>query len=716
MNVGKMGKRYFENLCFTLILIGVTFHSLPMHKCKAQAHSNENRPSFLQTHGEKLITEKKYNEAIKFYLDEIQKNPKDITAHYNLAVLYYNGNKFNEALKHIDAAISLKPEFPLAWFIKGEILIKKSDSRFEDDTLIANIIECFDNALKMESYSIPPSRTMKTIGLSWKASLLMEQDREKKNLEHVISHINEALALSDSFMAALLLIKKGIFQYYYSYYDGCLVSLNSALSRFDEISSEEVTFPEYIASIHNMKGIIHYKQKKFQRALEEYNQAIFNLEPSNEVIDLLFLQGVYSNKGLLYTSTGQFQEALNLYSKVDTIAKLHRMERMGGSLQSIWTNPSLTLYRMGKKEEAFNGASGHQIPYEGIKFLFSENKIYLAFRGATEFFATYFLSSPVDFQDPKIKGKRPIELSSTVYLDNTAITTMLDDLILPDKLVLLPPSDGSLIVSKPPKPTEGLTSRPISYYNKTYAYVIGINNYQKVKKLYNAVEDAKKVYNMLKENYNFNEIKLIINEEATRDRLHSIFEKELSKTDPEDGVFIFYAGHGVSKISLWTGKPIGYIIPVDGEYSNESIESTCISMSSIKDKVEHVVNAKHVLIVLDCCYSGLINRSLAENKSTEVRKDPSILRKELQDFSKKRVFQYITAGDEDEEVPDVSIFMKYFLEALDPKAGIFKMIGLKEFTSREVYAYLLQPVLHATDKQPQKGSLIGNGEFIFAIK
>ena len=128
------------------------------------------------------------------------------------------------------------------------------------------------------------------------------------------------------------------------------------------------------------------------------------------------------------------------------------------------------------------------------------------------------------------------------------------------------------------------------------------------------------------------------------------------------------------------------------------------------------MNAKHVLMVLDCCYSGLINRGLAENKGLEIHKNPYILRKELLNYSKKRAFQYITAGDEDEEVPDVSMFMKYFLEALNPKTGIYQMAGLKEFTSREVYAYLLQPVLSATGKQPQKGNLIGNGEFIFVIK
>jgi tetratricopeptide (TPR) repeat protein len=686
------------------------FGSMPYSAPQLQEQGESKSQVLAQTTGEKLIHEQKYKEAISFYRSDLTRDPGNLVGRYNLSALLFESGDYQDALRHIEAAIKLRRDFPLAWFLKGEILIRLNPRRDQGEADLDKILECFENSLTMAAYSLPPSTTMKVIAWSWKATFYTQRDRLKTQYPGVMECLNQAAAMAGDYEAALLLSKKAVFQYTYKRYPQCLSTLESAISKFATMTNEKVSFSSEIAALHNLKGLVYYQQKQLLRALEEYDEAIRLLESSDDRFDLLFLQGIFSNKGLLYASTGQNQDALGFFRRVDTLSRL----RDAGYLHNIPLNKAVTLFRMGEKEEALEQASGFQATLQGLQYLFENSKIYLTYQGEPEMTGIYYLSSPVDIGDSRVPGKRPIELSSVIYRDPAAIVTHLEDMVIPPGQVALPVRTGSIIVEGREKPD--MIERPNSgrYYRNAYAYVIGINDYDHVPKLQNAASDARKIYEQLKF-YQFDKIELILNHDATKARIESIFDSELSSTTEEDGVFIFYAGHGYSANSPWTGQSMGYIVPADGRLDRAA--ATCLSMDVLKSKIQSVVKARHVLLILDCCYSGLINRGLADATTRRIMVDgPQVFRRELQAFSKKRVFQYISAGDQDEDVPDVSVFMQYLLEALDPNAGILHMTGLREFTSREVYAYLLQPVFTATQKQPQKGNLIGNGEFIFSLK
>jgi uncharacterized caspase-like protein len=69
----------------------------------------------------------------------------------------------------------------------------------------------------------------------------------------------------------------------------------------------------------------------------------------------------------------------------------------------------------------------------------------------------------------------------------------------------------------------------------------------------------------------------------------------------EDRVLVFFAGHGATR-KLASGRELGYIIPVDADLTD--FEGSAISMTNFQD-ISEAIPAKHVLFVMDSCYSGL---------------------------------------------------------------------------------------------------------------
>ncbi|MDP6570852.1 MAG: caspase family protein, partial [Candidatus Marinimicrobia bacterium] len=106
-------------------------------------------------------------------------------------------------------------------------------------------------------------------------------------------------------------------------------------------------------------------------------------------------------------------------------------------------------------------------------------------------------------------------------------------------------------------------------YSQSWALVIGINAYQNVEPLNYAVNDAVAVKDMLVEKYGFKEtnIRLILDEEATKDNIIKGFSDILTQAKEKDRVVVFYAGHGET-YKLPSGGDMGYLIPVDGNLDN----------------------------------------------------------------------------------------------------------------------------------------------------
>ena len=152
----------------------------------------------------------------------------------------------------------------------------------------------------------------------------------------------------------------------------------------------------------------------------------------------------------------------------------------------------------------------------------------------------------------------------------------------------------------PPSPTPAYKPG----YGKSWAVVIGINEYQKWPKLKYAVNDARSMGDVLHK-IGFDEVIMLLDSEATQQKILRVLGDDLhARTQDDDRVFIFFAGHGQTQ-DLPNNSKMGYIIPVEGEMNN--YYSTAISMRQFQD-VSDRLRAKHIFFALDSCFSGLLLR------------------------------------------------------------------------------------------------------------
>ncbi|MCP4263550.1 MAG: hypothetical protein GY774_39500 [Planctomycetes bacterium] len=253
-------------------------------------------------------------------------------------------------------------------------------------------------------------------------------------------------------------------------------------------------------------------------------------------------------------------------------------------------------------------------------------------------------------------------------------------------------------------------------YRKSWALVIGINNYRnpKWKKLQYGVNDAQAVSNLLKRK-GFDEVILLLDDQATKRNIERVLNDELpKKVQEEDRLLIYFAGHGQTR-DLPDGVKKGYIIPVDSDWTN--YYEKAISMDSLQN-FSKGISAKHILYIMDSCFSGLLlYRGSTPYLTTEQFRH---LTHAPPDPTTARSVKAITAGSQGERVIEVEgngLFTKYFLSGLDK--GEADLNGDGYITGSELFEFVDSRVgKESQDMQnPQIGLLgYGGGELVFKSK
>ena len=144
---------------------------------------------------------------------------------------------------------------------------------------------------------------------------------------------------------------------------------------------------------------------------------------------------------------------------------------------------------------------------------------------------------------------------------------------------------------------ESTHCRPGVRLGKYYALIIGNDAYSAYPALKSATSDAKAISGVLQSKYGYN-VKLLTN--ANRFEILSALNdmRELLKED--DNLLVYYAGHGEIDASQQ-----GYWLPVDAQTSQPN---SWISNRAVSD-ILTTMDAKHVLVIADSCYSGTMTRS-----------------------------------------------------------------------------------------------------------
>ncbi|MBB4725663.1 putative caspase-like protein [Xanthomonas euvesicatoria] len=245
-------------------------------------------------------------------------------------------------------------------------------------------------------------------------------------------------------------------------------------------------------------------------------------------------------------------------------------------------------------------------------------------------------------------------------------------------------------------------------YAKSWAIVIGIDDYAHWPKLEYAANDAQAIASTLTGPLGFPSSQVIVlkDGQATRNNILAAFHDRLGegRAQTNDRVFVFFAGHGATR-RLASGRDLGYIIPVDSD--PQHLASDAIAMSDLQNIAESL-QAKHVLFVMDACYSGLGLTRGGPTSSAYLREN-----------ARRIARQMLTAGGADQQVADSgpnghSVFTWVLLQAL---AGKGDLNGDGLITGTELAAYVAPAVSAVSAQTPAFGSLPGSqgGEFVFQV-
>jgi uncharacterized caspase-like protein len=203
-----------------------------------------------------------------------------------------------------------------------------------------------------------------------------------------------------------------------------------------------------------------------------------------------------------------------------------------------------------------------------------------------------------------------------------------------------------------------------------HALVVGINSYTKLPKLRTAVNDARAVRGVLRDDYGYD---VTLLEDATRAQVLARLASYRRTLERGDTLLIYYAGHGW----LDPDSREGYWLPVDAAKDSPS---NWISNADITNALK-VIRANHVMVVADSCYSGALTRGL----TVKVKKRDD---KDLATLLKKRARVVLASGGlepvEDADGGDHSVFAAQFVKALKENTGVLDGAGLFELVRRPV--------------------------------
>ena len=149
------------------------------------------------------------------------------------------------------------------------------------------------------------------------------------------------------------------------------------------------------------------------------------------------------------------------------------------------------------------------------------------------------------------------------------------------------------------------SSVPDLNYGQYHALVIGNNDYTHLPKLKTAVNDADAVTSLLKNEYGFS-VRLLKN--ANRSEMLGSLAAFRKVVGRDDNFLLYYAGHGY----LDEAVNEGYWLPVDAERDDPS---NWLQNDTIVTQLKGM-QAKHVMVVADSCFSGTMTRGLKMEQRT----------------------------------------------------------------------------------------------------
>ena len=270
---------------------------------------------------------------------------------------------------------------------------------------------------------------------------------------------------------------------------------------------------------------------------------------------------------------------------------------------------------------------------------------------------------------------------------------------------------------------------------RNLAVVIGINAYRPengIKPLGTAVDDAKAIAQLLKDEYKYSQIWELFDEQATYEGIKTLLNETLPKEVIKgDRLLFYFAGHGITRKGK-DGSPAGYLIPQNAKVNLQNAENdqseNFLPMQELYDAFK-TINSHHLLVILDCCYAGMFRWATRKLGSPYER----IYQEHFARFIENPAWQVIASAAHNQEALDLvtderraipgtnhSPFALALLQGLrhtDEKPNA-DLTGDGVITTPELYLYVDKKVNQSTEERQTPGfwSLrdeYDRGEFIF---
>ena len=290
-------------------------------------------------------------------------------------------------------------------------------------------------------------------------------------------------------------------------------------------------------------------------------------------------------------------------------------------------------------------------------------------------------------------------------------------------------------ITENPNNTESSNNQQSLKFSQHHAFIVGIDHYEKVSQLSTAVNDAKKIAEVLQEKHSFQVHPPLL--DAKHSSLHTLLYQTMpDMVKSDDRVVFYFAGHGIA-IDGDDG-PAGYLAPADADPADLK---TFIAMKDLR-KILNTLPCRHLLIVMDCCFSGAFKwTSSTRHIGTFIPK--KIYKERFDRFVHDPAWQVITSAGYDQLAMDFiqdkpigerglvatesgeahSPFALALFQALDGEADTrVREEGDGLITATELYSYIRDKVEPATIEIGQKSrqtpgffplSKHDKGEFIF---
>jgi hypothetical protein len=223
-------------------------------------------------------------------------------------------------------------------------------------------------------------------------------------------------------------------------------------------------------------------------------------------------------------------------------------------------------------------------------------------------------------------------------------------------------------------------------FDRSYALLLGVSDYKYMKTLSLVNDDLNKMQRFLLSR-GFHVVR-VQNEKLTVANVRSPQDYFADRIGPDDRLLVYFAGHGVHRIER--GRERGYLALVNAPASGEISPGDAIAMDDFVAWTRRIA-AKHLLVLLDACFSGLAVRGF--DITLEVRSggmgaqpDPRTLYR----LSTQPGRYLLMAGNENQE----AIASKTWAGGLFTHGVVEGLSGLADtqrdgfVTTRELYPWL----------------------------